>query len=180
MGEDGFASTSKAQFFIWTFVAIIAYLMIVSDRVTMHSVFYPPSEVPSHLLLAMGLSIITASVAKAIGMNDPTRVISSGIDEKPGVGLFTDEKGKPDLSKIQMMAWTVVAISVFYVELFHNIWWDPHPPEIPDIDEALLVLMGIGQGAYITKKLITAKGARRKIRTQCQGRSSDDPFRLSR
>ena len=169
MGEDGFASISKAQFFIWTFVAIFAYLMIISDRATMHSIFNPPSEVPYHLLLAMGLSVITASTAKAISIRDPSREINSGIDDKPGVGLFTDEKGKPDLSKIQMMAWTMIAISVFFVELLHNIWWDPRPPEIPDIDEALLALMGIGQGAYITKKLISAKGAKEESLDQVPG-----------
>ncbi len=157
--EDGFPSTSKAQFFIWTFVAVLAYLMIFSDRIIMHSIWRPPSEIPYHLLLAMGLSVITASMAHAINVRNPQKEINSGIQNASKIGLLTDENGNPDLSKIQMIAWTGVAVSVFFLEVIHNIWWNPSPPQIPDIDEALLALMGIGQGAYITKKAISTRGA---------------------
>ncbi len=172
MGDDGIPSTSKAQFFIWTFVAVFAYLVIISDRIMMHSVFSPPSEVPYHLFIAMGLSIITASAAKAINLKDPSKKETSTRDtlKEPNLNIikesepniFTDDRGRPDLSKIQMMAWTGVAVVIFLIGLLHNIWWGLQPPEIPDIDESLLALMGIGQSAYIAKKIISVKDTKEK------------------
>lgn len=171
-GDDGIPSISKAQFFIWTLVAVFAYLVVLSSRILLHSIFSPPSELPYHLLIAMGLSVVTASAAEAIDIRDSSNkdtITRDGmtepnlnIDKESGLGIFTDDRGKPDLSKIQMMVWTGVAIIVFLIGLLHNIWWALQPPEIPDIDEALLALMGIGQSAYITKKIISVRYIKEK------------------
>lgn len=167
MGDDGVPSISKAQFFIWTFVAVFAYLVVLSSRILLHSIFSPPSELPYHLLIAMGLSVVTASAAEAIdikgsskrdtGMRDALKEPNPNIGKELEPGIFTDDRGRPDLSKIQMMVWTGVAIIVFLIGLLRKIWWTLQPPEIPDIDEALLALMGIGQSAYITKKIISVR-----------------------
>ena len=167
MGDDGVPSISKAQFFIWTFVAVFAYLVVLSSRILLHSIFSPPSELPYHLLIAMGLSVVTASAAEAIDIKDSSKkdtVMRDALKEpNPNIGkvlepgIFTDDRGRPDLSKIQMMVWTGVAIIVFLIGLIRNIWWTLQPPEIPDIDEALLALLDIGQSAYITKKIISVR-----------------------
>jgi hypothetical protein len=68
------------------------------------------------------------------------------------------DDGRADLSKIQLLAWTVVAIGVYMNLLVSNVNQGIEtaiPPELPDIDPTLLILMGIGSGAYLGRKLIT-------------------------
>jgi hypothetical protein len=74
--------------------------------------------------------------------------------------LFKDSSGSPDLGKIQLMLWTLIAVGVFLSGVFANI----HNPgvctpqgeckeSLPDIGETLMILMGLGHGAYLGKKI---------------------------
>ena len=71
-------------------------------------------------------------------------------DKAPGVALRRD--GEPDLGKIQMMAFTMIAAVIY---LFRMTVQESSPPEMADIEAALMVLMGLSQGAYLGKKLMT-------------------------
>lgn len=157
-GEDGRPSTSKLQWFLWTVVIIFAYVAVYAAR----GMLEPITEIPRNVLLAMGFSVTTMAVSKGI----TTSFIANGRLFKtnaPGGGsprgIFLDDHGFPDLSKIQMMAWTFIAIGVYLVNLSRIL--NAHPIEkLPDIDSALMVLMGLGQGAYLGKKLTTDDQAR--------------------
>jgi hypothetical protein len=87
-------------------------------------------------------------------------------------GLVQDDDGIADLSKIQMLVWTAIAIAIFLVAVFHTVAtifdpsaspWPVVDPKLnpwpnlglPDIDGSLMVLMGLAQGAYLGKKLTT-------------------------
>ena len=168
IGADGRPSTSKLQAFLWTVVVMFAYLSIVVAR-AQQGVIAPVSNLPGNVLLAMGLSFATAIGATAITAN---QVSSGKIDKPPSdVGpqglsaIFTNDAGRPDLGKLQLMAWTVVALGIFLAQTVREV----HDitvsltnvvPTIPDIDDALLVLTGLGQGAYLGGKLVTTTTAR--------------------
>lgn len=157
MGTDRRPSTSKFQFFLWTVAVLFSYVAIWAVRVWNGQSI--DIDMPPNLLLAMGFSITTVSVAKAV----TTAYVSTGKLEKPPGGaadtasgpgaLVQDDDGFTDLSKVQMMAWTVVAVVVFLVGVVQQI--PATKPELPDIGGALMVLMGLGQGAYLGKKLVT-------------------------
>ncbi len=51
-----------------------------------------------------------------------------------------------------MMIWTLVAIAIYLFALVGQI---RSGHVLPDIDPTLMVLMGLGQGAYLGKKLVT-------------------------
>ena len=135
-------------------------------------------DVPGNLLIAMGLSITAAAGAKAITVS----YLSSGRLSKPPSAtgkprdLLLDDNGMVDLTKVQMLAWTGVAIGVYFITLVRAINAFPagaQPPtllELPDIDPALMVLMGLGQGAYIGRKLVTATTPRLSGVVPTQGR----------
>lgn len=179
-GADGRPSTSKFQFFIWTLAVLWAYIVLFTVRLL--AGLDPPAlpDVPTNLMIAMGLTIATAATAKGI----TTSYVASGQIVKPpapasaGVGaLIQDDTGFPDLSKAQMLGWTGVALLVFLTTVHLRATsavdpqnWPPKPPTsaqgtgtkpgshplaLPDIDAALMVLMGLGQGAYLGKKLVT-------------------------
>jgi hypothetical protein len=75
----------------------------------------------------------------------------------PGA-IFQDDEGVPDLSKVQMVAWTLIAAGMYLISMggqINRIVDGVDLPAMPDIDATLMVLMGLGQGAYLGKKLTT-------------------------
>ncbi len=159
-GEDARPSTSKLQLWLWTVVALFSYVAYYSARVN-NGHIDPIDEFPKSLLIAMGLSVVTATAAKGITVSNlqngnlvkpPATAQTSG----PGQ-VLRDDDGSLDLSKIQMLAWTVVAIGTYLVTLMTTIAaiTQTNRGHLPDIDAALMVLMGLGQGAYLGTKLVT-------------------------
>jgi len=159
-GADGRPSTSKFQWFLWTVVVIFSYVAVYAARV-MKGNFEVITEIPANVLIVMGLSLATMTAAKGImvsyvasGRMTKTKVDPKVDSRSTGLGLLVqDDTGFPDLSKIQMVAWTLIAIGIYLIRVVHEI--SCTPPELPDIDPALMVLMGLGQGAYLGKKLTT-------------------------
>jgi len=75
-------------------------------------------------------------------------------------GIFLDAKGRPDLGKVQVILWTLIAIGVFLSHVFLSMSTagvcnanQECLTTIPDIGQTLMVLMGLGHGAYIGNKL---------------------------
>lgn len=111
-------------------------------------------------VVATGPSVVTQAAGQAPVVVTPVTVAptpSAVIDQS---GLFKDASGSPDLGKIQLMLWTLVAVGIFLSNVFANI----HSPgvctaggdckeSLPDIGETLMILMGLGHGAYLGKKI---------------------------
>ncbi len=183
VGEDGRPSTSKLKPFLWTVVVIFAYAVLYAARVK-KGYIEAISDIPPNLLIAMGFDVATLVAAKGITESQ----ISSGQIEKPapvdstaktastpntsannGPGaVFQDDKGFPDLTKIQTVTWTVFAIVIYLVAVNTALeatnalksvspGTEPFPSHLnfPDIDPALMVLVGLGNAAYLGKKLVT-------------------------
>lgn len=163
MGTDGRLSSSKLQFLTWTVVVIYAYIGLAIDRFGLVAGAGMP---PTNVLIAMGLSLTTAAAAKGIivGYQNAGQAVMN--QRSPTMALryliMSDDGVTPDLPKIQMLAWTAVAVVVFLLDLFAH-YTDYATCAIvvngttmcfPDIDTALMVLMALGQGAYLGFKLV--------------------------
>ena len=159
MGADGLLSTSKFQFFLWTIIVIFAYVTIFSAR-ALNGDFDVISTLPENLLIAMGATVTTTATSKAIAVSKNNGKNLKNNDNKTENlkirYLFKDDDDKKhDLSKIQMLAWTFIAIGIFIIRLLYEV--ERGNINIPDIDTALIVLMGLGQGAYLGMKLTNGK-----------------------
>ena len=158
-GADGRLSTSKFQVLLWTIVVLFGYAVVETGRF-LRGNFDALDKIPPNVLIALGFTIGTATLAKGI----TTSFIAAGrlkkeSDPTSGPGtLVADDDGVPDLSKAQLLAWTFVALVVYVVRVFYQL--RVATPELPDIDAPLMVLMGLGQGAYIGKKLTTTSTPR--------------------
>jgi len=158
-GQDGRPSTSKFQFFAWTVVIIFSYVAIVIARfIRPHPHFdVLPDEISPNILLAMGFSVTTVVSAAAITTSqiatDKVRKVNvgSGVGAAHFGALFQDDDGSPSLSKTQMLAWTFIAIVIFLWRVAQQTLMVI--PRLPDIEPALVVLTGLGQGAYLGQKL---------------------------
>jgi hypothetical protein len=160
-GADGRSSASKLQWFFWTVVVIFFYVAIYTAR-AVKGHYEPITEIPANLLIAMGFSVTTMAASKGIMVAyvSSGRVTKTKADPNsagPG-SIFQDDTGFPDLSKIQMLAWVLIAIGIYIINAIHQI--GTVLPQLPDIDPALMVLMGLGQGAYLGKKLTSTAAPR--------------------
>lgn len=161
-GSDGHPSTSKLQWFIWTVVVLFAYVVIYAARIYDGNIALI-TDIPQNLLIAMGFSITSMVAAKGITAS----YVANGQLSKPqvdpettGLGsVVQDDLGVPDLGKIQVMAWTIIAVVSYLIRVAEEIHAGS-PVNLPDIDPALMVLMGLGHGAYLGKKLVTTSTPR--------------------
>ena len=164
-GQDGRLSTSKAQWLMWTIAVAFSYVAIYTMR-SLHGNHDALSTVPQNVLLALGFSTFTMAGAKGI----TTAYVADGRVSKGGqssdqsrVGdLLKDDSGATDLSKSQLLIWTLIAIGIFLANVVYQIGSiatngaNPGNDSLPDINQALLVLSGLAQGGYLGKKLVTS------------------------
>lgn len=168
-GADGKPSTSKFQWLIWLAVVLFAYsvLWVVRARTGNYGAI---TDVPANLLAVLGFSTVTATAAKGItiGYKQSGRIVKSdGGESSSGEGgILTDDTGFPELAKIQMMAFTFIAVGVFLITLLHQIHTNPAQTNLPNIDSSLLVLMGVSQGGYLGKKLVSVTTSATRARTR--------------
>lgn len=154
-GTDGRASTSKFQWLAWLVVVAFSYSVLWVLRAKQGD-WSAISNVPVNLLTVLGFSTGTAALARGITAG----YVQSGrlVQPPPGSaksGLVQDDSGAPDLSKLQIMAFTLIAIGIFVATLIHQIVSNPVITTLPNIDSSLLVLMGISQGGYLATMLVT-------------------------
>jgi IPT/TIG domain len=159
-GFDGLASTSKLQWFLWLLAILFGYVALWVLRAEQGD-YSALSEIPVNLLTVLGFSTATAAAAKGItaGYVQTGKVAKTGLPANPTAattgGIFQDDSGSPELAKIQMIGFTIIAIGIFLATVFHQIAIGDIKDSLPNIDSSLLVLMGISQGGYLGKKLVT-------------------------
>jgi len=159
-GFDGFASTSKLQWLLWLIALLFGYVALWVLRAE-HGDYTALSDIPVNTLTVLGFSTGTAAAAKGItaGYVQTGKVAKTGVPANPTSattgGIFQDDSGGPELAKIQLMAFTIIAIGIFLATVFHQIAIGDIKDGLPNIDSSLLVLMGISQGGYLGKKLVT-------------------------
>ena len=154
-GHDERTSISKTQWFIWTAVIAFSYVTIFTAR-ALSGDFSAIEGVPYNLWVVMGFSTGTMIAAKgATGSYVAKGKImkSQSTGAKPG-DLVTDDSGYPDLSKVQLLTWTFIAVGIYIASVVHEVGQGTSAT-IPDISSTLMVLMGLSQGAYLGKKLAT-------------------------
>jgi hypothetical protein len=156
-GADGRASTSKFQWLLWIMVVIFAYAVLWVLRAKQGD-YAAISQVPVNLLTVLGFSTGTAAAAKGItsGYVQGGQVAKGqAVGGRTQPGILQDDSGVPELAKIQVMAFTLIALGIFLTTLIHQIVSNPVTTSLPNLDSSLLVLMGISQGGYLGKKLVT-------------------------
>jgi hypothetical protein len=159
-GFDGLGSTSKLQWFLWLIAILFGYAAIWVLRAEQGD-YSTLTDIPVNLLTVLGFSTGTAAAAKGItaGYVQTGKVAKTGIPANPTPattgGIFQDDSGGPELAKIQMIGFKIIAIGIFLATVIHQIVVGDVKHSLPNIDSSLMVLMGISQGGYLGKKLVT-------------------------
>ena len=137
IGEDGRPSTSKLKPFLWTAVVVFSYAVLYAARVK-RGYSEAISEIPPSLLMAIGFDAATLVAAKGITESQISRgqiekpppadqqtktaatTVATQANNGPGA-VLQDDKGFPDLTKIQTVTWTVFAIVIYLVAVDSNL-----------------------------------------------------------
>jgi len=188
-GEDKVPSTSKLQWLIWLTVVLFSYtaLWVLRAKAGHYGAI---TNVPANVLAVLGFSTATAATAKGItvGYLHSGRIVKRNpapaqsaqtqpTQNPPAVrgGILQDDSGFPELAKIQMIAFTLLAVGIFLTTVFHEIRAHPGQAGLPNIDSSLLVLMGISQGGYLGKKLVSIRPRQEPPYPSTPMPSSSDP-----
>lgn len=161
-GQEGRISLAKWQWFFWTAVIVFSYVAIMSSR--MLAGYWETGDIgfPSNLWLVMGYSTITVLAAQRMDRPNEEESDANGkaVEVKPEQGegdlsrvsnLVFDKQGKFDLSRIQLIIWTVISIGIFTAMVVNQVN-NGSPAVLPDIDLALMALMGLSSAGYLGKK----------------------------
>jgi hypothetical protein len=155
LGVDNNISVSLLQFLIFTYLTIFAYVVVFVARYQSQHLTTPP-DIPVNLLILMGLSVATATASKGIVVSyvDQNKLPDVGANDKSGT--IQDKNGNIALTKIQMLIWTCITVAIYVATLVKFVGDGKYNQvALPDVDGALLVLMGAAQGAYIGGKLVS-------------------------
>jgi hypothetical protein len=171
-GDGRKLSASLLQLWVFTLVTVFAYASTTAARIIElkpNEPMIPLPEIPVNLLILMGLSVVTVASSKGITVS----YLEKGEIPKEDKGnVFENREGATDLTKAQMLIWTILAAVVYIAGFGRFIDAKCYMPAdtqniptkqtgcpegfaLPDIDGALLVLMGVSQGGYVAGKLVS-------------------------
>lgn len=152
---DYYPSLARFQFLLWTFV-ISFTLLSVYLILLRNGILDPKLELPTNTLILMGISTIVPIISNVISKENYTKTLSS-IPEKntiPKLSTMLLEGGKPTLGRYQMFLWTFLSISIYLLQFNNYVNGPVFDRLIPDVDDSLVVLMGLSQGAYLGFKAV--------------------------
>lgn len=163
--EDEKYSLSRFQYYLWFVVILTSYGAVCFARGIL-------ANIPEGLYLLMGVNTVSAVTSTAITFTKGTF--------KPGgtpnffTDLFLDTKNSLDLPRTQMFTWTIVLAVGYVVWVIRLICTADNPNELtlPQIDNGLIVLMGISHTAYLGAKAVDAS-------TDRSSTSLDQPVKAS-
>ena len=155
-GEDGRASTSKFQVFLWTGAVIFGYVAVLTVRWKAGQTDALP-DISQNVLAALGLSSGTAVAAHVITANavgTGATVKEPPVSQRGLAPIFQNDADQPDIGKIQLIAWTFIAVAVFLAGVLRITSAGATDASLPDIDPTLMVLTGLGSATYLGRKLV--------------------------
>ena len=169
-GDAGRYSISKLQMLLWTGCFIFTFFVVLVSRVLNGNGFV--TELPEALLALMGISVTTFASAKAIvqGQQPPQEISPeaaakneetrpTGTEEsKGGADLILDSQGNTDISRLQLLAWTIIGVGLYLFEVFTLLkTTNGVGMEIPDVNGTILALTIASSGGYLSKRLVWRK-----------------------
>jgi len=160
-GLDGTFSIANIQLILWTSAIMGSYVAMAAIKGGFLD------HIPENTLILMGISGGSTTMATIIRSSQSPKekqgegdVSTSESEPKKSsiaknqmfVGAFTSESEpeKSSIAKIQMFAWSLVALGIYIVLAAGNI--ARGEPILPNVDQAILGLMGIGHGIYLANK----------------------------
>jgi voltage-gated potassium channel Kch len=162
--HDEFFSLTSFQFHTWTIVFLFSLLWVYLVRVQ-GGLLVPIPALPTETLALMGINTASALGSAAIAISHPTEPTEEDEKHKDSFWYMLYLDGSPDLSRVQLFAWTVLSVIIYvailFTQMFGHYIWGLGPISlqsltIPNVDPSLVILMGLSHSAHIGVKYAKA------------------------
>jgi hypothetical protein len=168
-------SLSKLQTLLYFSTTVFAYVLVFTDHFYQTGSATPLPRIPVELLALIGLSAATTLGSQAISVQYQAEKRTSDVDRSD---ILRNRDGQPDLTKVQMLVWTIIGITIYGISLANLVHqncliennktleecktaWGLSggisAPTLPTFDSMLLVLAGVVQGSYIAGRLVVTR-----------------------
>jgi hypothetical protein len=145
-------SLSKAQFYLWSGAALLAYVYLTLSRCLVQGkldIADVPENLPGMLGISAGTAVLSVGVTKFRGPKAAGVMHPSFADLLGAGGVASPER-------FQLLIWTLVAVFSFILNV-----WNVDPMvlnDLPSIPANLLALSGVSSAAYLGGKLARGPG----------------------
>ncbi len=159
VGATGKMSISKFQMFLWTYVVLWSLLVVALRTLSWPSIH-------QSLVILMGISYVSFVGAKWIAVSNlpperravPPEVYRQNRARTGFHDLFR-YRGRWDISKFQMFAWTLVTLFIYLYQFHRSLGVHLQAGGVetfvlPAVPDQMLALMGVSQGGYLGNKLV--------------------------
>jgi len=149
MTKDGRLSLSLTQMALWTLAVgtVVLGFALMGMRVP---------NIPDSLVWLMGFATTTSAIGHWQGhkLGEKIKIASQQAKKRSFIVVLRDlltipsqsqESGDLSLAKVQMLFWTVITLNLFIVKSIGD-------GELWSVPNELVLLMGISQGAFLTRK----------------------------
>lgn len=171
-------SLSKLQTLLYFLIVITGYVMIVAYRYTASGSTAPLPAVPLTVLGLLGLSVGTSLGTQALSLRYQQENRVPNTDRSD---LIRSRDGSADLTKLQMLLWTLVGITTYgltMLKFLHDGCYTSLPdsgstlttcqaswtnagelsvPTLPSFDPLLLMLAGVVQGTFFAGRVLNGR-----------------------
>jgi hypothetical protein len=178
VGLDGRLSNSHCQLALWSVTVFSSYLTLLLMRLWYGwgqenwQDYLGGIAIPANVLAVSGLSALTFGGARAVttqknadaiahNRRGLVRVRTKGNDGIPRLrDLFVNDDGDADIGDFQMILITAIAALLYGLKSYALLGRIELSPSVsmPDLDTSLLAGVGVGQGAYLVKKMASGVG----------------------
>jgi hypothetical protein len=138
-GDQNVYSLSRAQLAFWTFIIIFSFLYVyaVTGEIT---------PITSSTLILLSISMSTTAGATIIDSSRQSGATGASARSQGFLKDIISDCNGVSIHRFQMVAWTVI-LGVFFIRsVFFNL-------SMPEINDSMLVLMGISSGTYVGLKI---------------------------
>jgi len=155
LDSNCYPSLSLFQFTMWTFVISFAYLGIYLTRILNGQLELAPLD--GNMMILLGLSVSAPIINKVISN---VKYSNAGCENTiPKYSSMLEENDKFSLTRFQFFLWTWVSIVIFFGILSYDLATlsvdNIKELRLPEINDTLIVLMGISQAGYLGAKAVT-------------------------
>jgi len=150
-------SLSRFQFGAWTLLGLSGILTISLNNIVVGSEAPLDFEIPSQLLVLMGISTASLVAAPAIIGTKPKMLTRKSPNKATWADLFlgeeVDNAKSVDLGRMQMFFFTVVVLATYAAQLRSLLMQtDGTIAALPGIQDGMNVLLGISHTGYLAQK----------------------------
>jgi hypothetical protein len=168
-------SLQRIQFYLWTGAGVFTYLYACYGLIVAQGIPQFP-QLPQNLIGLLGISGTTSFVAAGV---KSLRGAEGAGRNKPRLSDLWTTGDVVAIEKVQLVIWTVIGVTSFFVCILSLDPMQLSPTSIPDVPKSLMELAGLSGSLYVAGKFVRGPGPVLTLVEMIQTGNQPDIYSLS-